>query len=225
MGTQERKEREKEQRREEILNAAQKVFFEKGLQTATMDEIAESAELSKGTLYLYYKSKEDLYLAVMTRGMELLRGVFAEATSTDQSTLEHIKNLGSAYYDFFDSRRHYFRMLNFFQHPEFHKQVSSEMLNACTLENQKTWKLVVDLLDKGIKEGVLRPDLDPAEMAVMLWLSLTAILVRIDNQCDDFKNGLNVDLKDLYRKSSDLLLESVMTQEAKQKAGLTVFKR
>ena len=60
MGTHERKEREKEHRREEILAAAQAVFFEKGLQNSTMDEIAERAELSKGTLYLYYKSKEDL---------------------------------------------------------------------------------------------------------------------------------------------------------------------
>lgn len=60
MGTHERKEREREHRREDILDAAQHVFFEKGLPTATMDEIAEIAELSKGTLYLYYKSKEDL---------------------------------------------------------------------------------------------------------------------------------------------------------------------
>ncbi|MEK6755383.1 MAG: TetR/AcrR family transcriptional regulator [Bacteroidota bacterium] len=225
MGIQERKEREKEQRREEILNAAQKVFFEKGLQLATMDEIAEAAELSKGTLYLYYKSKEDLYLAVLVQGMETLRGMFAKATSTDQPTVERIKNLGTAYSDFFDSHRHYFRMFSFFEHPEFHKQVSSEMLNACAVENQKIWKLVVDLLDKGIREGVLRTDLDPAEMAVMLWISLSAILVRIDNQCDDFKNRLNVDLRDLYRKSSDLFLESLMTQEAKQKFGLAVFGR
>jgi TetR/AcrR family transcriptional regulator len=55
MGIVERKEREKEHRKEEILDAAQKVFFERGLVTATMDEIAETAELSKGTLYLYYK--------------------------------------------------------------------------------------------------------------------------------------------------------------------------
>ncbi|MDL1893205.1 helix-turn-helix transcriptional regulator, partial [Sphingobacteriales bacterium CHB3] len=52
MGIIERKEREKEQRREEIVTAAEKIFFEKGLAIATMDEIAEAAELSKGTLYL-----------------------------------------------------------------------------------------------------------------------------------------------------------------------------
>lgn len=72
MGIHERKEREKEQRKEEILDAAQRIFFEKGLLAATMDEIAEAAELSKGTLYLYYSSKEDIYLAVMMRGMKTL---------------------------------------------------------------------------------------------------------------------------------------------------------
>ena len=72
MGINERKEREKEHRREEIISSAEKVFFEKGLQTATMDEIAERAELGKSTLYLYYKSKEDLYLAVLLRGTEIL---------------------------------------------------------------------------------------------------------------------------------------------------------
>ena len=74
MGIVERKEREKEHRREEIIDAAQRIFFQKGLSAATMDEIAEAAELSKGTLYLYYNSKEDLYLSVMLRGMDILHG-------------------------------------------------------------------------------------------------------------------------------------------------------
>ncbi len=62
MGILERKEKEKQQRRDDILGAAKEVFFSKGLMSATMDEIAEKAELSKGTLYLYFASKEELYL-------------------------------------------------------------------------------------------------------------------------------------------------------------------
>lgn len=216
MGTQERKEREKEHRREEILNAAQKVFFEKGLQAATMDDIAEVAELSKGTLYLYHRSKEDLYLTVMVRGMETLYRMFAEAISSDRPTMEHLTRLSETYYEFFDKERNYFRMMNFFLHPEFHKQVTSEMLDACTVENQRIWALVIDLLEKGVTEGLLRQELDSAATAAFLWLSLTAILVRLDAQYEGFKKQLNVDLKELYRKSTVLLLESIMTEEAKQ---------
>ncbi|MBM4161377.1 MAG: TetR/AcrR family transcriptional regulator [Ignavibacteria bacterium] len=220
MGTLERKEREKEQRREEIFNAARRVFFQKGLQAATMDEIAEAAELSKGTLYLYHKSKEDLYLAVMVRGIETLREMFLRSTAAAQSTVEHVRGLAGAYFEFFERQRNYFRMFNFFEHPEFHKQVSEEMLNACSLEQQKIWKLVIDILERGIKEGVFRSHLSSAEIAITLWLMCTAILVRIDTQADRFESRMHVNLRELYRKSSDLLLESIMTEPAKQRYRL-----
>lgn len=75
MGIAERKEREKQQRREEIIQAAEKVFFSKGFEKSTMDDIAERAELSKGTLYLYFKSKEDLHMAVARKAIGLLNSI------------------------------------------------------------------------------------------------------------------------------------------------------
>ena len=67
MGIAERREREKDQRRNTILDAAEKVFFSQGINLATMDGVAEEAELSKGTLYLYFKSKEELFLGIACR--------------------------------------------------------------------------------------------------------------------------------------------------------------
>jgi len=66
-----RKEREREARREAILEAARRVLARKGLHDATLDEIAEEAELSKGTLYNYYKDKQDLVVSLVTRGIAL----------------------------------------------------------------------------------------------------------------------------------------------------------
>src|SRR3989304_8141317 len=101
MGIHERKEREKEHRRDEILNAAQKVFFEKGLAVATMDEIAETAELSKGTLYLYYKCKEDLYLGVTMRGMQILYDKLAAVIARNEPVPHTIALLAQAFFEFF----------------------------------------------------------------------------------------------------------------------------
>ena len=216
MGIPERKEREKEQRREEIINAAQKVFFEKGLQTATMDEIAEAAELSKGTLYLYYKSKEDLYLAVMVRGMEVLYEMFVKTVSVSEPTVLRLRKLADTYFEFFRQHRNYFRMFYFFQNPQFHKQVSDDMMHTCNSENQRVWKLVIDLLQQGIREGQVRPDISPVETAVILWASANAIMMRMDTQLDYFKAELHVDLEDVLRKTNTLLLESILTEEAKK---------
>ena len=70
MGVSERKERERERRREDILDAAEKVFFEKGIDLATMEDVALTAELSKATLYLYFSSKEEIYFAIFVRGQK-----------------------------------------------------------------------------------------------------------------------------------------------------------
>ncbi len=216
MGIQERKEREKEQRREEILNAAQKIFFDKGLQNATMDEIADAAELSKGTLYLYYTSKEDLYLAVMLRGFDILHGMSVRSISDSSSTAEAIWKLGPTYFQFFEKHRSFFRMFHFFQNPGLHKQVSEEMMGSCNAHTQRIWGEVIGVIQRGIDEGILRSDLNPAEAALILWSSSNAILVRLDNEADRWRQTLNVDLKKVFHKSNVLLLTSMMTDEARK---------
>ena len=216
MGTQERKEREKELRRETILRAATKVFFDKGLQNATMDEIAEAAELSKGTLYLYYKSKEDLYLAVMNVGFDILHEMFDHALASAATSVEKLRVLGDTYQEFFRKHRNYFRMFHFLQNPQLHKQVSEEMREISRLHNQRVWDLAVGVLRRGVQEGVLRPDVDPSEMAVLLWSSTNAILMQIDYQYDHWRHTLGIDMERVLRTSSTLLLESILTDPARE---------
>lgn len=56
-----------EERKAQIINAAEDVFTKKGFDEARMDDIAEETGLSKGTLYLYFKSKDDLIIAILDR--------------------------------------------------------------------------------------------------------------------------------------------------------------
>ncbi|HVN48197.1 MAG TPA: TetR/AcrR family transcriptional regulator [Bacteroidota bacterium] len=223
MGIVERKEREKEHRKEEILDAAQKVFFEKGLAVATMDEIAETAELSKGTLYLYYKSKEDMYLAVMMRGMEELYDEFERISSSELLTVEKIIKLGDAYREYFYKHRKYFRMIHFLQNPQIHKQVSEEMRQHCDREAQKMWNVIQSILKHGIDDGVLRNNFNPIELGVILWSNMTALLFRIDNENMMWKERFNIDLEHTLEISSALLLESILTDHGR--ADLASLKR
>ena len=93
MGIAERKERERLRRREEIIDAAERVFFTKGIRDATMDDVAEEAELSKGTLYLYFKSKQELYLAINFRGLSLLSDMFRKTIAQHEFTgiVQHMR--------------------------------------------------------------------------------------------------------------------------------------
>ena len=59
-------------RRSELLTAARAVFAKKGFHDASIEEIAEMAEVAKGTVYLYYKSKNELYMEALRFGLESL---------------------------------------------------------------------------------------------------------------------------------------------------------
>jgi AcrR family transcriptional regulator len=216
MGIEERKEREKEHRKEEILNAAQKVFFDKGLPTATMDEIAEAAELSKGTLYLYYKSKEDLYLGVMMRGMQTLYTEYESLAASPDSPLRKIIKLSELYIDFFASNRNIFRMFHFLQMPQFHKQVSDEMQQYCGIETRRLWDLVIGIMKQGMESGILRSDLDPIEIGIILWSSSSALMMRGDTEGDRWKERFNIDLSHTLEVSNQLFLNAILTDKGRK---------
>ncbi len=89
-------------RTSEILEAARKVFAEKGFSEATVDEIAEAAGLAKGTLYLYFPSKKEIYLAALKNGvvelaeatrknMEAAGGTRGKVHAFIQTRLEHVE--------------------------------------------------------------------------------------------------------------------------------------
>ena len=216
MGIIERKEREREHRREDIITAAQKIFFSKGLPSATMDEIAETAELSKGTLYLYYKSKEDLFLAVAMRGSEIMYNMFVEATVQGKPLLQRLEDLGDAYYAFFKNHRDYFRMYQYFENPQFHKQVSAEMLGTCKMNDQRSWSLVVSLIQQGINEGLVESDIDPAQAAIILWSIGNSLMRQMDRDDDYWKEHMNIDLESTRRKAYEFVLEGMLTKKGKQ---------
>ena len=216
MGITERKEREKESRKESIIDAAQKVFFEKGLLLSTMDEIAETAELAKGTLYLYYHSKEDLYLAVMMRGLQIMRTMFVEVIAHGHSVVRTMVELTAAYTTFYHQNKNYFRMFHFFNTPQFHKQVSEEMMQTCDAFNQQLWGMVVDVMRTGMEEQTFRKDLNPLEVALIMWSNSTTLLMRIDNQHDMVKQKMNIDLNETLQMSNILFLESLLTEQGKK---------
>jgi TetR/AcrR family transcriptional regulator len=225
MGIIERKEREKEHRREEIIDAAQKIFFQKGLQIATMDEIAEAAELSKGTLYIYYKSKEDLYLAVMMRGMDTLHEMFSRVLSADHPTLKTIAHLGEAYYEFFKEHRNYYRMFYFFENPQVHKQVSEEMLQSCAGHNGKVWTIVIDLINRGIEEGVIQSDIDPKQAAVILWATSNGLMRQMDREDSYWSEAMGVNLEDALRRGNAMILEATGIHNIFQRTSSRSYKK
>ena len=86
------KEIRKQKRYEAIIDAAEKVIFSRGLEDASMDMVAKEAQLGKGTLYLYFKSKNELYRAILYRAFLALRRKFLAALAPPQDKTNQAKD-------------------------------------------------------------------------------------------------------------------------------------
>ncbi|MGE3840565.1 MAG: TetR/AcrR family transcriptional regulator [Vicinamibacterales bacterium] len=97
-------------RRKELLLAARQVFAECGFERATMDRVAERAHVAKGTVYLYYASKRELYLAALTQGLTELHDLVRSRLDPASSCFENLRAFIETKMTFFDTERDFFRI-------------------------------------------------------------------------------------------------------------------
>lgn len=176
MGIAERKEREKERRKNEIIDAAERIFFSKGIQNATMDDIAQEAELSKGTLYLYFESKLDLYLAISMRGLEILKELFSDSVAQASTGLDKIYAIGLAYLQFAREYPNYYNALMYYEYFETDFPEDHAGSQLCATEGHRVLDLVVEALHVGIEDGTVKSDIDPVLTANVLWAQTSGII-------------------------------------------------
>ncbi|MBC8465672.1 TetR/AcrR family transcriptional regulator [bacterium] len=177
MGIAERKEREREQRQQDIINAGEQVFFSKGYETSTMDDVAEQAELSKGTLYLYFQSKDELHFAIMERGMAILMRVMEKRMGSIKNGRETLRELGLALVEFSNSYPDYFNSLIFFQARDVGQQNLNESKVKSFMANRNSLTLLNETLIMGMEDGSIRKDIPLAELSTTLWAQMMGILV------------------------------------------------
>ena len=119
MGTKERRKREIQIRRQEILSAAKRVFGQMGYSQATIPQIAERAELAAGTIYLYFPSKDALYIEFLSEGYDLLLERLEEQVTTSGQPEALADRLIEAFFAFAREYPQYFDAMFFVIHREF----------------------------------------------------------------------------------------------------------
>lgn len=186
MGTAERKKREKDRRRSEIVLAAEKIFFANGFENTTIDDIALAAELSKGTIYLYFESKEQLHSAVVMRGVELLARMFREAFEGADTGVEKTKAIGDAYIRFAREHGDYFDALLRYEFHEVEK-----------IGKHDPMIILIDALKIGIEDGSVRQDIDPVKMAILLWGQTTGVVQNNHRKCKAITEAFDIDCDEI----------------------------
>jgi AcrR family transcriptional regulator len=119
VGTRERRERERMARRKEILDAARKLFWSRGYSATTVNQIADALELAPGTIYLYFDSKEAIYLDLLLEGYELLLFRLEKAVGQKREPAEKVRALVREFFGFAVANPEYFDIIFFTLQKEF----------------------------------------------------------------------------------------------------------
>lgn len=165
-----RKEREKELRKELIIDAAEQVIDKTGFESATMDEIAEEAELAKGTLYLYFKNKTAIYLAICKRGSVLLNQRLGKVISHNLTGLEMVREMGNEYLSFIQENPRYFTAFGYYESILGDEEVaSSKLAEECNEQAKEAMAFIIRALQIGIQDGSVKDEIDPHELGIILW--------------------------------------------------------
>ena len=172
-----RRRREKAERRSAILDAAERVFLSKSVRDATMDEIARAAELSKGTLYLYFESKDDLFLAIACRALGSLLEQFEAVKAEAPRGADRLRRLMRAYGQFaMDNRERYRVAMSWLFDDDSAPAQSPQFAEHQQLLRSKAGQRV-DAITLGQRDGSVRSDLDPRRLAVQLWGGMLGLLL------------------------------------------------
>lgn len=174
MGLPERREREKIARKEQILDAARMLLFKNGLQATTVNQIAKLAELSVGTLYLYYKNKEEIFAELQKEGFDLLYEQIIDAVKKGSSPEEKVIGIAITYIEFSQNYKDYFDILNYFlSTPEllFPPVIKSRV----DMTAGRILKVLMDVISGGAESGSFK-NVDPVKHSVMLWGALHGLI-------------------------------------------------
>jgi AcrR family transcriptional regulator len=196
MSVQERHRRERHARGQAILDAAAKVFAKHGLEGATIEMVAREAEVAVGTIYLYYSSRDDLYLNLVAHREEQLRARYLEIFARKLEPLAELKAIASAYLDYLRETREVFLT----QHSVVFSQLHQRLKRKSEIHN---FQRVMDLsheifglwegtIRRAFEGGVIANSMGPKKTAAVVWASMNgAFMLMGDGNFFRDVTGLN----------------------------------
>jgi len=153
-----------------ILDAAEEVFTDKGFDAATMEEVAERAGLAKGTLYLYFPSKEDLFLGLALRTQDELLRRYGEAAADAQSGIDMLERILAALYQVVEKRPEYFRLsISFWLDRPRPPTEQSATWKQHVEHKRRLFRIVLGAMERGVLDGTVRDDVPARTLALGMW--------------------------------------------------------
>ncbi len=176
MGLSDRRDKEKDGRKKLILDSARKLFFAKGFNCVTVDEIARYSELGKGSIYLYFNSKEEIYAQILLNDIEKFNRQAASLFDDQKPAADLLVDFCCAYADFFQNDSELFRILmTYMLHPD-QMNLSDELNPQIIHANNKSIEAFSKILEWGAGKNDFPADINYRQTQYAIWGLLNGII-------------------------------------------------
>jgi len=209
MGINERKNREKEYRIKQIRDSAATLFYKKGYVATTIEDISELAEISKGTVYLYFKSKDDLYYSLVEPSLDKLSKKLIQIAGMKKISPEiRIKNVIDATYDFYVKDPDAYHLISRYEASVFSKLLSHDKLDKLKRLMRSNLDQLEVVISDAIKQGYFHK-YNPKMTAIIFWNTFMGIIQFQENRLEEGK-------ADYRRSTIDGAMEIILTGISKR---------
>ena len=219
MSVRERHRRERQARSEAILGAALRVFGEHGLEHSTIEMIAREAEVAVGTIYLYFCSRDDLFLKLLVERVEQLRGRYLEIQASELSPLDELREVAAAYLDHIRESREMFLT----QQSAGWTKLTERIKRASEIRNHKRvlalshevfglWERTVA---RAIETGLIANAMGSTKTAAVMWASINGAFMLLGDD-NLFRDITGLDPEHFIHEA----LESHLVKDVARSAAL-----
>jgi AcrR family transcriptional regulator len=202
-----RREKEKELYKNEMIDAAERVFYHNGFENSSMDEIAKESNFTKRTLYKYFASKDDLLFAVLNKGfIQFLTFMKSEISKTDRG-FDQFHAAIFAYYQFYKDYPKTLKLLNQISQTRAEESEFSQKF----LDLKKEIMLeVMRTIETGQQDGSIRADLNAQQTMYSITFILMGFLNEFSISGKTFTEHFMLNQDDFVMNTFDLLFKAFL---------------
>jgi AcrR family transcriptional regulator len=204
MGIAERKERDKTEMRDKIVEAATLMFLEDGYEKTSIRNIAEKIEYSPATIYLYFKDKDELFFAIHDIGFQLLLREMEKAGKI-KNPLKRLREIGATYIEFALKNPEYYDLMFILRSPmDALKERHGD--EQCWKYGETTFSLLLSTVTECIEQKLIRTK-DPVVASMYTWSSVHGLVSLKTRERYSVMNLTDAQLKKMVLQCLDELIE------------------
>ena len=194
-----RRQEEKEQRRQSIIDAAEQLLAEKSWAETNFSEIAKLTRISRSLIYVYFPTRDDLYHAICNRSADVLRSLFTAALSSGGTGLDRLEAIGRAYHRFSREYPVYFGL-----HAE--QEAGAGSGSRSFPYSHPAFSLFAQALAQGVADGSIKPP--PGDLkttAITLWTFTHGLLLIASRKGEFLRDRMDVEASSVIDHGFSLL--------------------